>query len=235
MKCAILQPTYLPWIGYFEMISSVDIFIVFDHVQFVKQSWHQRNRIKTPNGVTMLSLPVKNEKFNTKICDIKISYDNSNQLEKHWRVIEQSYKKSKYFKDYEIIFKEIYSQKHIFLEELNVKIISAICTILEIETKFIYSKDIYIEDYGMDKNLDLINLCKSVGADFIYDAKGAETFLNKEIFTSHGVEIKFQEYEHPIYEQLWGDFVPYMSALDILFNEGPNSMGIIKSGRKIIG
>ncbi len=232
MRCTILQPTYLPWVGYFEMISATDVFVIYDHVQFVRKSWQQRNKIKTANGITVLSVPVQHDKQTARICDIKISYDNGNQLHKHWKSIEVSYKKSKYFKLYESIFREIYFQEHVYIKDLNVSLIKAICGILEIKNKIIYSSDLNITNGENDKSKDVADLCKAIGANYIYDAKGAESFLNKEVLAKHGVEIQFQEYEHPSYSQLWGNFQPYMSTIDLLFNEGPASMEIIKSGRK---
>src|ERR1035437_5498649 len=119
MKCTILQPTYLPWLGYIEMIASTETFVIFDHVQFVKKSWQQRNRIKTANGIVTLTIPVEHAQQNTKIKDVKISYEGVNALEKHWKTIELSYKKTRYFETYKNIFKDIYSRKYTHLLDLN--------------------------------------------------------------------------------------------------------------------
>jgi hypothetical protein len=232
LSVTILQPTYLSWIGYFEMISATDVFVVYDHVQFVRKSWHQRNKIKTSNGITMLTIPVQHDSQNTRICDIKISYDNGNVLHKHWKSIEVSYKKSKYFNLYGPLFREIYFKDYVYLKDINVALIKAICDILEIKNNLICSSDLGVINNQIDKSKDVVDLCKAIGANYIYDAKGAESFLNKEVFTNNGIEIQFQEYEHPIYTQLWGEFQPYMSVIDLLFNEGPRSMEIIKRGRK---
>ena len=119
--------------------------------------------------------------------------------------------------------KDIYSEKYTYLEELNLKIICAICAILNIKTRFICSKNINTERKGIDKNEDLIVLCKSIGADYLYDAKGSEAFLDKNVFFDNGVEIQFQDFRHPDYSQLWGTFQPYLSVIDLLFNEGDRS------------
>lgn len=233
MKCTILQPTYLPWIGYFDMIAATEKFVVYDHVQFVRKSWQQRNKIKTANGITMLSVPVQHDVQTARICDVKISYDSGNALHKHWKSIEVSYKKSPYFKLYEPVFKDIYFKEYVYLKDLNVALIRAICNLLGIKNDFIFSSELKIEKSGSDnKSQDVVDLCKAIGANYIYDAKGAEAFLDKEVFRSNGVEIRFQEYEHPNYSQLWGEFQPYMSAIDLLFNEGPASMEIIKKREK---
>lgn len=232
MNGTILQPTYLPWMGYFEMIGSSDIYVVLNHVQFVKKSWQQRNRIKTPNGIIWLTIPIQRESREIKICDVKISYDNENILEKHWKTITFAYQKAPYFKDYKDIFEHIYSKKYSLLQDLNLEIIRAICEILGIKTKIIFSSEIDLNEENMGKEEKIINICKKTGIKHLYDAKGAEDFLDESLFQKEGISITFQEFNHPVYKQLYGDFIPYLSALDLLFNEGENSLAIIQSGRK---
>ena len=113
MKGTILQPTYLPWLGYFEMIGHSDVFVVFDHVQFERKSWQQRNKIKTANGAVSLTVPVQKMPRETKISEMKISYERCNPLERHWKTIELSYKKAPYFEKYKSCFENIYSKKSV--------------------------------------------------------------------------------------------------------------------------
>jgi hypothetical protein len=232
MKGTILQPTYLPWIGYFEMIDSTDIYIVFDHVQFEKKSWQQRNKIKTSNGVIWLSVPIKREKRETRICDIKISYDHGNPLEKHWRTITLVYKKAPYFNEYRSIFEKIYSKEYNHLSDLNVAIIKKICNVLGIKTKIVLSSMLNLNDKNMGKTEKVVNLCKKVDITHLYDAKGAKEFIDDSIFHKEGISITFQHFEHPVYKQLWGNFIPYLSVIDLLFNEGDKSLDIIRDGRR---
>jgi len=230
MRCTILQPTYIPWIGYFEMISSADVFVVYDHVQFVRKSWQQRNRVKTSNGVATLSVPVQHAPQKTRICDVRISYVNGDPLEKHWQTIRGSYKRAAYFALYESVFEEIYTGKPEYLRDLNVSLIRAICNILDIQTPIIFSSHLGIENGGTNKSDDVVALCKAISATHIYDAKGAEVFLDRESFTASGVSISFQEFTHPRYTQLWGKFEPYLSVIDLIFNEGGGSLQIIREG-----
>ena len=230
MKGTILQPTYLPWLGYFEMIDSSDLFVVFDHVQFVKKSWQQRNRIKTANGISILTIPVQREGRSTRIADVKISYDRDNPLEKHWKTITLAYGKSKYFDDYSSYFEKIYSVKHVYLRDLNVAIIKQVCDLLHIKTKIIFSSKLDISETE-DKTENIISLCEKVGITSLYDAKGAEIFINKSLFEKSNINITFQSFNHPVYNQLWGEFVPQMSIIDLLFNEGDKSIEIIRCGR----
>jgi len=231
MKGVILQPTYLPWMGYFEMIDSADIFVVFDHVQFVRKSWQQRNRIKGPNGEIMLTIPVKKMPRSTPICDMEISYDNNNPLENHWKVITHAYRKADYFEDYEEVFSQTYSGKHKKLGSLNVKIIETICHILGIKTKIIFSSELDLKDDSLGKTERIVNLCKKTGITYLYDAEGAKEFIDTSLFDKEGIQVKFQSYEHPVYSQLFGEFIPYLSVIDLLFNEGERALAIIRSGR----
>jgi len=231
MKAAILQPTYLPWMGYFEMIDSADTYIVFDHVQFERKSWQQRNRIKASNGPIWLSVPVQKASRDTRICDMKISYANGAPLEKHWKTISLAYKRAPYFDKYKLIFEKIYNKRHVLLRDLNVEIIKAICNILGIKTRIMFSSDLDLNDRDMGKTDKIVNLCKKAGITHLYDAKGSQDFIDASLFQDEGVLITFQDFEHPRYSQLWGEFVPYLSIVDLLFNEGEN-LSIIRSGRK---
>jgi hypothetical protein len=231
MRATILQPAYLPWCGYFEMIASTDLYVIFDHVQFVRKSWHQRNRIKDSNGELLLTIPVKKIDRSTPIANIKISYDNVNPLNKHWVSITHAYKKAPYFNNYKSIFENIYNQKHERLRDLNVILIKAIWELLNISTQFIYSSDLDLKDEGLGKTERVVNLCKKVGITYLYDAKGAEGLLDEKLFKEVNIDLEFQNYKHPVYTQQFEEFIPYMSVIDLIFNEGPKSLEIIKSGR----
>ena len=123
MKGTILQPTYLPWLGFFDMIDASDVFVVYDHAQFVKKSWHSRNRIKTNNGELMLSVPIKKTPQKTPICDIKIN--DQLTLLKHWKTIQHAYCRAPYFEQYNDIFAQTYSRQYQTLIKLTVKLTSS--------------------------------------------------------------------------------------------------------------
>jgi hypothetical protein len=218
--------------GYFEMIDSADIFVVFDHVQFVKKSWHQRNRIKGPNGEILLTVPVRKMPRGSRICDIEISYEGSNPLEKHWKTISRSYSKSRCFRDYESVFAGIYSEHPRHLRDLNVRIITTICNLLGINTDIIFSSELKLVEENLDRSEKIVALCEKVGITYLYDAKGAQEFIKTSSFAKKNIEIAFQNYEHPQYNQLFDEFIPYLSVVDLLFNEGQNSLETIRSGRR---
>lgn len=232
MKTTILQPTYLPWMGYFEMIDASDTYIVFDHVQFERKSWQQRNKIKTANGIIYLTVPVRKMPRETRISEIKISYTQGNPLEQHWKTIELAYKKAPYFEKYKSFFKDIYSNPPVLLRDLNVEIIKTVCDILGIKTKIVFSSELDLQDKDMGKTEKVVNLCKRQRITDLYDAKGAKEFLDKELFKKEGILVDFQKFEHPKYPQLWGEFAPYLSVIDLIFNQGDKSLFIIKSGIK---
>lgn len=230
MRGVILQPTYLPWLGYFEMINSADIYIAFDHVQFVRKSWHHRNRIKGANGAIWLTVPVQQTGRTTRICDAKIAYGQGNMLEKHWLTIQHVYNKSRFFQDYKPLFEKIYSINYEYLSQLNIEIIKTILHILGKKIKFVCSSTLNLHDENLGKTEKIVHLCKEVGITSLYDANSAATFLDTSLFKKEGIGIEFQNFNHPVYRQLWGDFFPYMSIVDLLFNEGDKSLAIIKSG-----
>ncbi len=238
MRGTILQPTYLPWLGYFEILDSVDVFVVFDHVHFERKSWQQRNRIKTSNGVVTLTVPVMRTGRNTRICDAEISHSHGNPLEKHWKTIRFAYKKTPFFSKYESIFQDIYSQKYSLLRDLNFALIKAISEILGLDKKIIFSSRLNLNDESIGKTQKVVNLCKKLEVTSLYDGKSAAEFLNLSLFDKEGISVNFQNYKHPTYRQLWGNFVPYLSVIDLLFNEGGSSLEIIRrgsaSGREVV-
>jgi|TARA_B110000027_G_C16070685_1_gene278911 hypothetical protein len=231
MKGTILQPTYLPWIGYFDMIDIADIYVVFDDVQFSKKSWQQRNYIKTKQGALMLSLSISKAKLTTSIKDIKI-FDNKKILENHWKTISLAYKKSTYFEKYKKLFENIYSKNYIFLRDFNLDIIKLVCEIIGIKSSFVNSSDIIIKKNYNDMTKKIIQLCDSVGITTLYDAHGASKILDINVINESNIDFKFQNLNHPSYNQLYGKFIPYMSVIDLIFNEGPKSLSIIREGRK---
>jgi hypothetical protein len=223
----IMQPTYLPWLGYFEMISSSDVFVFLDDVQFQKKSWQQRNRIKGVSGPLMLTVPVltKGKRFQ-HISGVCIN-NQENWSKKHLRSFEVAYAMSRYYKDIFPVLQEIYSNEWDSLVDLNVSLILSFMQILGITTPTILSSNLNIDATGNEK---IVAICNYLHCDRLYDAAGAIEFIDANIMEHVGIEVIYQKYTHPIYNQINGDFVPYMSVIDILFNEGQASMDIILSG-----
>lgn len=224
---AINQPSYLPWLGYFEQIMKADKFVFYDDVQFTKRDWRTRNYIKTQHGKHMLSVPVKLEKSYTeyKINEVKISYEE-NWVDKHLKTIRYAYGKSAFFNEVYPILETILQKKHVFLSELNIDIIKNICLYLDIDMDKLYCSS-QLEAFG-DQNQRLINICEHFNTDIYYTGAAAQNYLDSALFAKHGIEVAFQHYEHPLYSQGGEGFLSHLSVIDLLFHCGRGS-------RKIIG
>ena len=176
-KVAILQSNYIPWKGYFDLINMVDEFIFYDEVQYTKNDWRNRNKIKTPQGIQWLTIPVRQESLDQKIKDTKISDKKWNI--KHWRTISQNYSKAKYFKDYKDIFEELYlTCDEEYLSQINYKFITTINEILEIKTKLRWSSEFELVDGQTEK---LLGICKDCNADIYLSGPAAKDYFNEEV------------------------------------------------------
>ena len=228
MIAVIMQPTYLPWMGYFDLMAQSDIFIFLDNVQFEKQSWQQRNKIKTSQGWQWLTVSVA-QKFSQKIDEVEIN-DKVKWREKHWKTIMQNYRKSEFWSKYSSFFEDVYQREWQYLANLNIHITGWIRDQLGIETRLKSASEMDVQ--GQKVSL-VIDICKKVGADTYLSPIGAKEYIEEDnLFADEGIRLQYHNFEHPMYRQLYGDFIPYMSVIDLLFNEGPRSLEIIRSGRR---
>lgn len=224
---AIMQPTFLPWIGYFDLIDQADAFVFLDNVDFTKQSWQQRNRIKTANGVQWLTVPILwRGHSGQKILDVKINQAYKYK-EKHIKTITQSYCKAPFFNLYVEEFSNIFVEPYQKICKLNIDLIVWLCKKLGMETTFIRSSELEING---DKVERLINICRAFDADCYLSPPGSREYIEENnLFISNNIELMYHNFQHPHYSQLHGDFVPYLSVIDLIFNEGPNSLDIIRN------
>lgn len=218
---SIHQPNYLPWSGFFHKIALSDIYVVFDDVQLVRgKSFVIRTKIKTEKGTKWLTVPVKNKSSMLQIAEVKIN-NELNWKEKHWNSVRHNYAKTLFFSHYQKLFQDILSQKWDNLAEMNISVIKLILKILKIDTKIVRSSNLGIKGSGTDKILDII---ESVNANeyLTGEGEGSKKFvLNKEeLFSDRGIKLKYQKFKHPVYSQLYGEFVPNLSICDMLFNIG---------------
>lgn len=225
MIVGIHQPNYIPWIGYFYKIYKSDIFVVLDDVQYVKNSFADRNKIKTPQGDCYLKAPVEVKSAISKYCDVRLK-DELKWREKHLKTIEMNYKKSSYFKEVFEDLYEIYNSKEVtILGEFNSLIIEYAVKKLDINTEIIYSKDLNVDMGGTDRLLEIIKKC---GGTKYLSGKGGAKYQDENEFKKNNIELLYTDFKHPVYEQLWGEFIPNLSILDLLFNYGEESLNIIK-------
>ena len=223
MRAVVLQPTYLPWMGYFGMIDAADTFVFYDDVQFSVQSWQQRNKIKSANGSCMwLSVPiVRNSR--QKINEVRIN-KASDWRKKHWESIYQSYAKAPFFEKYAPILKGVYENEWEYLVDLNITLIKKITEILGLKTQFIVSSELNVEGVKTER---LVNILKKIGADEYITGPGAKDYIEVNSFKENDIKLYWYEYQHPVYPQIRGDFIPCLSAIDLLFNTGGEAIRYI--------
>lgn len=235
MNIAISQPTYLPWIGYLDLIDQVDTFVFLDNVQFEKQSWQQRNRIKTPTGLHWLTVPVVfRGRFGQLINEVEIR--DSEFWRSHLRAIELNYRRATFFDDY---FEELSSRMETtakplsaaLIADLDIRLIEWFMDKLGIQTRLLLSSQ--LEQPGRRTEL-LANICDSLGADQYVSPVGSAAYLLEEmdVLLDKEIDVVFQHYQHPQYRQLFSPFCPYASILDLIFNEGDRALEILRSGRR---
>ncbi|MFQ6617993.1 MAG: WbqC family protein [Fidelibacterota bacterium] len=225
MIAAIHQPQYLPWIGYFHKIHKADVFIFLDNVQYKKNEWQNRNRIKTDSGWQWLTVPVM-FRFPERIFEVRVN-NRVNWKRKHMQALVTHYTKSKYFEKYTSFFKEVYDLNWEYLSPLNIFLIERISEFLGINTRFITASE--MGRFSDDPDLRLIEICKSVGSSDYLAGEGGREYMDLEKWEKAGIHVFFQEFRHPSYPQCYEDFTPNLSIIDLLFNCGSESLNIIES------
>ena len=231
MILGISQPTFMPWIGYFAFLDRVDKLIFLDDVQFEKRSWQQRNNIKLNNQKHLLTIPVKSKgKFKQKISEVEIlDYKSINLIKKK---IYHAYNKSTYFSNYYENICNILDKKHNYLLKLNIELIKFFTKELNIKINFDYSSN-----YSLNSNKEklIFKLCKLNNCDQYLTTIGSENYLKEYSVIPHtNTKISYFKYDDVEYTQTKNDFIPKLSILDLLFNEGVNSIKILRKGFKLI-
>ena len=237
----ILQPVYLPWLGYFEQMAYADHFVFYDEVQYTRQDWRNRNRIATNDGPLWLTVPVRRPRLDTPINEVEID-DSKNWRKKHLRAIYYNYKDLGHFMPLYGAIETLLSKEWVHLCALDIALIDCLRGHLDIHSETSLASrvpkdpDLHASgptDAGERKthqrNLRLIEICRHNGATRFYEgAKGAD-FIDTALFRRHGVEVVFQDYRHPVYPQRRPCFLSHMSALDLIMNTGPKAREIILS------
>ena len=213
------------------MISQVDKFVILDDVDFDYQSWQHRNNFKTSTGLKLFTVPVKRGKKKDKILDIEIANPEFT-YKKLIKFCSSNYNKSKYYKNYEddLIFtlQKGFASKNLI--KLNVEIIKWFLEILKIDTPILYSSEM---KSNSNKTFKIIDICKNLNANEYISTIGSKDYLenHKNFFINEKILLTYHKYKHPKYNQLFGPFLEYACILDLILNEGQNSLDIIRSGR----
>lgn len=217
-RIAILQSNYIPWKGYFDLIAAVDEFVLYDDMQFTKNDWRNRNKIKTPQGLQWLTVPVGTD-ISRRIRDVTL--DDRWQA-KHWKSLEANYRRSAHFQEIATWLSPMYlAETFTHLSQLNRRFIEAICGYLGIKTNITNSWDY---EMGEGKTERLVRLCRQAGASEYVSGPAAKAYIQAGAFEAAGIKLTWFDYAgYPEYPQLWGPFEHGVTALDLLFNCGPES------------
>lgn len=231
MRIAIMQPTYLPWCGYFDHIAHCDVFVLLDTVPFAQQrpNWQKENRILTSDGPRWLRLPAQRPHGEaTLIKDVTLKH--AQWADRHLDLIAGSYGTSPFFGELFPRLEEVLRAGHTHMAELNTACIRLISAYLELETTFVLASD--LPHFEASKDMRLVSICKELGGTEYYAALGSHGYIDESNFTNAGLTLRYQNYTHPTYEQPGSDeaFISHLSVLDLLFSKGPESLSVIRSG-----
>ena len=220
--CAIMQPTYLPWLGYFDLLDQVDVFVFLDDVKLEKQSWQVRNRIKSANKEQMLTIPALSVNgMNTMINVAKVD-DRSNWRKKHVKTVEQSYAKAPFKEEIVSEYITMLSEQSNFLADITIAVTKGISDKLGIDTCMLKSSNLKESDRYKDDRI--VEICTELDCSRYISPVGAKEYINRKqvggAFADSNIELRYMNYTHPTYRQLGDSFVSYLSILDLLFNHG---------------
>jgi hypothetical protein len=229
MKVVILQPSYIPWRGYFDQIRRADLFIFYDDVQYDKRGWRNRNQIKTSTGKQWLTIPVFSHGAQTKnisISEIRIVWDQPwNQ--QHYKALQHAYGSAPFFLQFQPLLAEYYGRTDEYLADFTVDFTVALARALGIaHTRFMRSSE--IAGITGQKTDRLIQILEHVGASHYISGPSAKDYIEEQKFGAANISLEFMEYNYPDYPQLYPPFDPFVSVLDLLFMTGPDALQFIE-------
>jgi hypothetical protein len=232
MTTAVIhQPNYLPGLTYFDKIASADVFISLDTVQFIKRNWINRNRFKTADGPLWLTVPVQTKgRYTQSILETEIDTERD-WVHQHRGTIESAYRRAAHFDRYAPAFFAELAKPWVRLAEMNESLLRLCLAWLGVTTPFLHAGDLDVAGSGTDL---LINLCRAAGADTYLAGPGGRKYMDLDDFAAAGIQVRFHDYRHPEYRQLHGAFEPDLSIVDLLLNEGPAGLDILRSGSRLV-
>ncbi|MBW2146631.1 MAG: WbqC family protein [Deltaproteobacteria bacterium] len=238
MKLGALQPGYVPWLGFFDQMARVDLFLVYDEMQYTHYDWRNRNRIKGSQGEIWLVVPVKHQP-GARICKVRID-NRKNWRRKHLNAMRMNYARAPFFKRYVPYFQELYSREWDKLVDLDMEIIRFCAAELGIKTPIVLASEQYLEDrfiqagWSEDRRTErIIFFMKELGAEVLFEGESGKSYINEEMMDRAGCRVEYQQYHHPVYHQQFGPFIPYLSVVDLMFNHGDESLDILL-GEKVV-
>lgn len=228
-RVAIVQSNYIPWKGYFDMIASVDEFVLYDDVQYTRRDWRNRNQVKTPQGVQWITVPVKAKgRYFQAIRDTEIEGDDWSTF--HWRTFEANYRRAPHFPEVAQLLRPLYEPaRFTHLTQLNRALIEAVCGYLGIGTRITGSWEYTLAEGKTER---LADLCAQLGGTTYVSGPAAREYLDHGIMARYGQEVEWFDYSgYPEYPQMWGPFVHGVSVVDLLFNCGREAPRYMKHVR----
>ena len=226
MKVAIHQPQYMPWLGFLAKWAAADAFVFLDTVQYEKNGWQNRNRIKTATGPRWLTVPV-HARLGTPIDAVGVD-DGQPWRERHLRAIEDAYARAPHLSRHHEALRGLYAPEWPRLAPLAVATAKWLARTLGIATPARLASTLDVR--ATDPTERLIALCRAVGADTYLAGRDGARYMDREVFARAGITVQFQNYKHPQYAQLHGEFVPFLSGLDLLLTHGDDALAILRSG-----
>ena len=228
MRVTILQPSYLPWLGFFEQMSRSDKFVLLDDVQYTRRDWRNRNKVRVKEGWVWLTVPVQQKsRFSQSLLETRI--DNSvSWRRKHLETLRQHYCKAPFFEKYFPRCQQIYEKDWEFLFDLCLETIQFLKEEMGIETPLLRSSEMKLSG---EKTERLVSICRELGATHYLSGESGSDYISQEDFSNPGIELEYQNYEHPVYPQRYPGFVPHLSTIDLLFNCGEQSLSILKQDK----
>jgi hypothetical protein len=223
----ILQPSYIPWRGYFDQIRRADLFIFYDDVQYDKHGWRNRNQIKTAGGKRWLTIPVHTAgaTHGVPIKDVRIDWSKPWRAQ-HLKSLTASYARAPFFKQYLPMLESFYDRRDDFISEFTIATTMALADELGIrDTRFMRSSE--LKGIGGTRTSRLIEILRRVGADHYITGPSARDYIATDEFVTAGIGLEYMHYEYPEYPQLYPPFDPQVTALDLLFMTGPRALDYI--------
>lgn len=221
---AVLQPGYLPWLGFFDQILRSDVFVYYDDVQYDKHGWRNRNRIKSAAGPIWMTIPVLNTgRHEQKIGAVEID-NRSPWARKHVTAIAQNYAKAPYMPRYLPQLEALLKRGWDSLLELDIATVRLICDWIGIDRQIERASMLGIDG---EQSRRLLNICRHFGADRYLSGDSAQNYLDMELFAREGVQVEWQSYRHPTYRQLHGEFASHLSIIDLVMNVGEESLNVL--------
>ena len=223
-RLVVLQPSYLPWIGYFEQMTRSDQFIFLDDVQFTRRDWRNRNKIRTKDGWAWLTVPVEQKNRYTQLLKETRIDNSTNWNKKHCEAIRVNYSRAPFFETYYPYFESVYDKQWKFLLDLCYETTGYLKEVLNINTETSRSSDIKVKGAKAER---IVDLCQQLNATHYLTGNRARDYLSAQDFSQRGIILEYQEYDHPKYLQRYPGFVPNLSLIDLLFNIGDKSLEVI--------